>query len=155
MFLFYIVGLPILLIAGTILLTLVVEYPIVYYSGITRSRKYIVAVNALTNVCLNAGTLIVFLLNISKNSARITHAINIWIFFAELLWIPLAESVLYFKISKQSSTRVLLVTYAANFASFLIGLFVVGVFTDKNLHGIRSFFSSVFGGGLIWQNMYY
>ncbi|MBR6307042.1 MAG: hypothetical protein IKR39_00365 [Lachnospiraceae bacterium] len=150
MYLLYIFVVPFVLLAGTILLTLAVEYPIIYNTGITRNKKYIVAVNALTNVCLNVGVVTVFTVNMLGNGRDITNGINIWTLFAELVLIPVTEAILYFKISKESSTKVLLVTYAANFASFLIGLFIVGLFTTKSIHGISSFFVSLFGGGVKW-----
>ena len=99
MFLWYILGLPIALLAGTILLTLIVEFPIIYCAGITRNKKYIVAVNALTNVCLNAGIIIVFFFNMSGAGRRLEKSIDIWTLFAELTLIPIAEAVLYFMIS--------------------------------------------------------
>ena len=129
MFLWYILGLPIALLAGTILLTLIVEFPIIYCAGITRNKKYIVAVNALTNVCLNVGIIIVFFFNMSGAGRRLEKSIDIWTLFAELTLIPIAEAVLYFMISGESNIKVLLITYAANFASFLAGLFVTGLFT--------------------------
>ncbi|MBR5993545.1 MAG: hypothetical protein IK018_07045 [Lachnospiraceae bacterium] len=146
MFLFYMIGLPIALLAGTILLTLMVEFPIVYCTGITRNKKYIVAVNALTNVCLNAGIIIVFLFDMSGTQWKLERDICIWTLFAELTLIPVAEAVLYFMISKKSSIKVLLVTYVANFASFIFGLFVTGLLTDRGIHGISRFFIKLFGG---------
>jgi len=153
--LFIIFLLPVLAIAGTILLTLAVEYPIVYFTRITRSKSYIVAVNALTNVILNATIVIICLISINEAQSKITYRVNIWTFFAEILLIPVTEAILYFKVSKESSAKVLLITYLANFISFLVGLIVVGLFMGEGFHGIRDFFMSVFGRGLSVWNMYY
>lgn len=147
--LLYILGFPIALLAGTILLTLMVEFPIIYCTGITRNKKYIVAVNALTNVCLNVGIIIVLLFDMSAKQLKLERDICIWTLFAELTLIPVAEAVLYFMISKASSIKVLLVTYAANFASFIFGLFVTGLLTNRGIYGISWFFSKLFGG-FIW-----
>ncbi|MBO4678323.1 MAG: hypothetical protein J5626_01490 [Lachnospiraceae bacterium] len=154
--LFTLLAVPILLIAGTILLTLAVEYPIVYKAGITRNKRYIVAVNALTNMCLNMGVVIVFILSVKVSESAALYRVNVWTLFAEAILIPVAETALYLKVSRASAVKVLLITYAANFLSFLVGLFVVGLFTGKDVHGISRFFISIFGGGKFpWNRMYY
>ena len=155
MFLGYIFILPLGLIFGTILLTVLFEFPIIYGTRITRNKRYIVAVNALTNVCLNAGIVAVFLININGSNMVIEKRIEIFTFFAEAILIPVAETFFYLKVSKESAIKVLLVTYLANFVSFLAGLFVVGLFTERGVYGIHYFFAILFGGGGIkpWLHM--
>ena len=138
--------LPVLLIAGTILLTLLVEFPIVYYSGITREKRYIVAVNALTNVCLNVGVMIVYLVSLAAPSGTADFRIGIWTVVAEAVLIPVSETVLYLKVSKEPAVKVLLITYLANLTSFFVGLIVVGLCTGEGFHGISNFFRLIFGG---------
>lgn len=154
MFLGYIFILPLGLILGTILLTVLFEFPIIYATRVTRNKRYIVAVNALTNVCLNAGIVAVFLININGTNMVIEKRIEIFTFFAEAILIPVAETILYLKVSKKSAIKVLLITYLANFVSFLAGLFVVGLFTGRGVYGISYFFAILFGGGGIKPWLY-
>ena len=147
--------LPVLLIAGTILLTLLVEFPIIYYTHITRSKRYIVAVNALTNVCLNMGVVLFYVLYVLKNSDFVArHKVSIWTFFAEIVLIPFTETLLYLKLSKESAGKVFLITYLANFFSFLVGLIVVGLLEGRGFYGIRDFFATLFGRGIYQWPMY-
>ena len=145
-FLYLFIFLPVLLIAGTILLTLLVEFPIVYCTGVTKDKRYIVAVNALTNVCLNAVILFIALITMSSSQRVTEFRIGIWTLFAEALLIPVAEIVMYLGVSKKSVAKVVLITYLANFASFFVGLIVVGLCTGKGFHGISNFFMTIFGG---------
>lgn len=133
---------PIFMLAGTIGLTLAIEYPIIYCTGITRNGRYIVAVNALTNVVFNTGTLLFYVISFVRSNEP---GIFIWILLMELAVIPISEALLYMKVSKASKKKVVLVTYIANIMSFLIGLVIVGLFTGKGIHGISDFFISMKG----------
>lgn len=133
---------PILMLAGTIGLTLVIEYPIIYGMGITKNGRYIVAVNALTNVVLNSGTLLIYAISFVRSNEP---GIFIWILLMEFAVIPISEALLYIKVSEASKKKVVLVTYIANILSFLIGLVIVGLFTGKGIHGISDFFIELKG----------
>ena len=146
---------PILLIAGTILLTLLVEFPIVYCTGITGDKRYIVAVNALTNVCLNAVVILVYVVSMAGSRRTADFRMGVWTLFAEAILIPVAETALYLKVSKASAVKVLLITYLANFTSFFVGLIAVGLCTGHGFHGIGNFFMIVFGGLSKWNTMFY
>lgn len=116
--------LPILMLAATIGLTLAVEFPIIYYSGITRNKKYIVAVNALTNVCLNVGLVFFFLISTANAGGWTEYASVVWTLLAEVLLIPVVEARLYMKVSAQPKKRIWILTYVANIASYLIGALI-------------------------------
>ncbi len=137
--------LPFLALAGTIGLTLAIEYPIIYNTGITRNGKYIVAVNALTNVVLNAGTFIIYAISFFSFGRLSDSGIYSWILLLELAVIPSSEALLYMKVSEVSEKKVVLVTYIANILSFLIGLIIVGLITGKGIHGISEFFIELKG----------
>ncbi|MBP5661132.1 MAG: hypothetical protein J6X08_07375 [Lachnospiraceae bacterium] len=136
---------PFLALAGTIGLTLAVEYPIIYRTGITKNGRYIVAVNALTNVVLNAGTVIIYAISFFSFSRITDSGIFIWIMLSEIIAIPISEALLYMKVSESSKKKVVLVTYIANILSFLIGLIIVGLLTGKGIHGISDVFSTLKG----------
>ncbi|MBO4616676.1 MAG: hypothetical protein J5717_04950 [Lachnospiraceae bacterium] len=121
---FKLILLPILMLAATIGLTLAVEFPIIYYSGITRNKKYIVAVNALTNVCLNVGLVFFFLASTANAGGWTEYASVVWTLFAEVLLIPVVEARLYMKVSTQPKKRIWILTYVANIASYLIGALI-------------------------------
>lgn len=116
--------LPILMLAATIGLTLAVEFPIIYYSGITRNKKYIVAVNALTNVCLNVGLVFSFLISTANTGGWTEYASVVWTLLAEVLLIPVVEARLYMKVSAQPKKKIWIITYVANIASYLIGALI-------------------------------
>lgn len=136
---------PILMLAGTIGLTLVIEYPIIYCTGITRNGRYIVAVNALTNVVLNAGMIVIYVISSFTFVRSNGLGMFTWILLMEFAAIPISEALLYMKVSEASKKKVVLVTYIANIMSFLIGLVIVGLFTGKGFHGISDFFISMKG----------
>lgn len=139
MYFFFVILIPIVLLAGTIGLTLAIEFPIIFFTGITRNKNYIVAVNALTNVCLNTVLILSFLFNMREYE----QTLSIVTLALELTAIPIAESLLYLKISEAPKVKVWLITYLANFASFLVGLFVVGLI-GGSVHGISEFFERIF-----------
>ena len=116
--------LPILMPAATIGLTLAVEFPIIYYLGITRNKKYIVAVNALTNVCLNVGLVFFFLISTANADGWTEYASVVWTLLAEVLLIPVVEARLYMKVSAQPKKKIWIITYVANIASYLIGALI-------------------------------
>ncbi|MCR5721969.1 MAG: hypothetical protein K6G72_06475 [Lachnospiraceae bacterium] len=136
---------PILMLAGTIGLTLAIEYPIIYCTGITRNGRYIVAVNALTNVVLNAGMIVIYVISSFTFVRSNGPGMFIWILLMEFAVIPISEALLYMKVSEASKKKVVLVTFIANILSFLIGLVIVGLFTGKGIHGISDFFISLKG----------
>lgn len=142
---------PFLALAGTIGLTLAIEYPIIYCTGITRNGRYIVAVNALTNVVLNAGTILIYAISFFSFVRSNGPGIFMWILLMEFAAVPICEALLYMKVSEASKKKVVLVTYIANILSFLIGLVIVGLFTGKGIHGISDFFISV-KGAMRWIN---
>ena len=137
---------PFLALAATIGLTLAIEYPVIYCTGITKNGSYIVAVNALTNVILNAGAIIVYAFSLIRFRGLYGAGVYSWIFLLEISIIPISEALLYTKVSEASQKKVMIVTYIANILSFLIGLIIVGLLTGKGIHGISDFFISLRGG---------
>ena len=112
-----------LIFAALIALTVWIETPIIVRGGVTENRRYIRAVNIVTNIVLNmvlAGLLLLWS-RVSDEDLIMTIG-RVWFFLAELILIPLSESFAYGKISSAGAKRILLFTYLANFASCAAGI---------------------------------
>ena len=105
-----------------IALTVLIETPIIVRGGITDNKVYIRGVNIVTNVLLNMSLVGLLLLSRSAGEDRIRAAATAWFLLAELLLIPVSESLAYRKISSAGTGRIFLFTYLANLASCAAGL---------------------------------
>ena len=138
---------PVLLIIATIGLTLAVEFPIVYLSGVTRNKIYIVSVNAVTNVALNMGIVILYALSFAAGYGVYRYGIPLWTIVSELCLIPVAEAVLYIKISSESKKKIWFVTYVANLCSYLIGVSVFWIIFRNRFEEVGLSFVRLLLGG--------
>ena len=106
-----------------IALTVVIETPVIVRGGVTENRRYICAVNIVTNVILNMVLAGLLLLTPRVPDEELIRTVGrAWFFLAELILIPLSEGFLYKKISSAGIKRILLFTYLANFASCGAGI---------------------------------
>ena len=138
--------LPLLMLAVTIGLTLAIEFPIIYFSGITKNKKYIVAVNALTNVCLNAGIILLFVFTMFKAGGWRKYTVPVWTILCEVVLIPVTEAMLYTKVSDQTRKKIWILAYAANICSYVIGGLIFSV-VFKGVDGLdESLMRFLFGG---------
>ena len=113
----------ILIFGAALLLTLLIETPIIVRGRVTDNRTYIRGVNTVTNVLLNLTLLMLqFLKDYAADEAAIEIISLIWFILAELLLIPVSEGLLYLKLSLAGKKRVFLVTYLANLTSCGAGL---------------------------------
>ncbi|MBR6477226.1 MAG: hypothetical protein IKS85_02145 [Lachnospiraceae bacterium] len=102
--------------------TILIELPIIRLFKVTKRNAFIAAVNALTNTIFSMGLVfLVWRLSVAEDASFIA-VIVIYILFGEFYLIPFSESELYRRISDKSKGQVLLASYVANIASFLIGL---------------------------------
>ena len=76
--------------------TILIETPIIIHGGITENKKYISAINSITNVIFNV--VLVFISFVEWPLGMI-----VWYAVAEFLLIPVSEILAYKAISKRSS----------------------------------------------------
>ena len=111
--------------AATAGLTVLIETPVIVRSGVTDNKRYVAAVNIVTNVLLQlrlAGVL-ALLRTVSGGAAGAEHPLFLlWFALAELVLIPVTEALAYRKISRAETKRVFAFTYLANLASGAAGL---------------------------------
>ena len=113
----------ILLFGAALLLTLLIETPIIVRGRVTDNRTYIRGVNTVTNVLLNLTLLMLqFLKDYAADEAVAERISLIWFVLAELILIPVSEGVLYLKLSMAGKKGVFLLTYLANLTSCGAGL---------------------------------
>lgn len=114
------IGAAILFIA--VLVTIWIETPTIIKGGITRNKKYIAAVNSITNTVFNVGLVIITIMrfNLYGHTAILVG----WYILGELLLIPLSEILAYKAISKAPFKKIVIFTYIANLESFLLGAFI-------------------------------
>lgn len=96
-----------------LLLTILIELPVIRISGVCKKNAYIVLVNVLTNVTLN---LVLLVIRAYAPNAEMPVTIA-----SEAVLIPVAESLLYIQVSDRSKGKVFLFTYIANIASYFLG----------------------------------
>ena len=116
-FYLYSVG-AIVIIVATLLPTLIVEFPFVYW-GITKKFGFFVALNVMTNMLFNSILFVIARLNFKFN---LNWLLIVWFVSAELIIIPLGEAYAYKKITETSIKRIILFSYLANITSCLVGL---------------------------------
>ena len=98
--------------------TILVETPVVVRGGVTENKKYIAAVNSITNVIFN---LVLVFISFYKWPVSTL----LWYGIAEFLLIPISEILAFKAISKASVKQIIKTTYCANLLSFVAGsLFV-------------------------------
>ncbi|MBO4909618.1 MAG: hypothetical protein J5476_10125 [Lachnospiraceae bacterium] len=98
--------------------TILIETPIIIHGGITENKKYISAINSITNVIFNV--VLVFISFVEWPLGMI-----VWYAVAEFLLIPVSEILAYKAISKADIKKIIKTTYSANMLSFVAGsLFV-------------------------------
>ena len=98
--------------------TILIETPIIIQGGITENKKYISAINSITNVIFNV--VLVFISFVEWPLGMI-----VWYAVAEFLLIPVSEILAYKAISKADIKKIIKTTYSANMLSFVAGsLFV-------------------------------
>ncbi|MBO4750692.1 MAG: hypothetical protein J5546_10275 [Lachnospiraceae bacterium] len=122
-------------IAGDLLwaaiLTVLIELPIILLGKITKNVKVIIILNVVTNLMF--GLICYFLFNLGMLNPRLGRYEGVltysWVALAELFLIPLSEAWVYKMLSKAPKKRVYLVTYLANFASFLISILILWLFS--------------------------
>ena len=120
------IGAAILFIAVKI--TIWIETPVIVKSGITANKKYIAAINSITNTVFNSVLLVFLFFSLFRG----TTLPIVWSVLGELILIPLVEILAYKKVSKVPLKRIIIFTYIANFLSFAAGL-IIGYFVQ----GIR------------------
>lgn len=111
--------------AATAGLTVLIETPVIVRSGVTDNKRYVAAVNIVTNVLLQlslAGAL-ALLRTVLGGAAGPAHPLFLlWFALAELVLIPVTEALAYRKISRAGTKRIFAFTYLANLASCAAGL---------------------------------
>ena len=112
------IGAAILFIAVKI--TIWVETPVIVKSGITANKKYIAAINSITNTVFNSVLLVFLFFSLFRD----TSLAIVWSVLGELILIPLVEILAYKKVSKVPLKRIIIFTYIANFLSFAVGLII-------------------------------
>ena len=120
------IGAAILFIAVKV--TIWIETPVIVKSGITANKKYIAAINSITNTVFNSVLLVFLFFSLFRG----TTLPIVWSVLGELILIPLVEILAYKKVSKVPLKRIIIFTYIANFLSFAAGL-IIGYFVQ----GIR------------------
>lgn len=108
-----------IIIASTIIPTLILEFPFVYF-GIAKKVGFFVVLNVITNMTFN---MILFLISfLTLTGWRIELPIYIWYVAGELVLIPLGEALAYKQVADKSFKRIVLFSYLANVTSFIAGL---------------------------------
>ncbi len=109
----------------TVILTLILEFPIIWISFGRRTKNKMrlfgnfVLINAITNLCLNAGIVFDTYYSVGFGSSGIL--------IAELI-IPAIEAVMFRYATKEISWKRLLITcYIANAVSFLVGNLIMSM----------------------------
>ncbi len=98
--------------------TILIETPVIVRGGVTDNKKYIAAVNSITNVIFN---LVLVFISFYKWPVSTL----LWYGIAEFLLIPISEILAFKAISKASVKQIIKTTYCANLLSFVAGsLFV-------------------------------
>ena len=118
--------LVVLLVFGASLaLTLLIETPIIVRGGVTENKAYIRGVNTVTNVLLNLTLFALQCLEAAGSDGNVIETVSgVWFLAAELILIPVSESLLYLKLSSAGKKRVFFVTYLANVTSCLAGVLI-------------------------------
>ena len=106
-----------IIISATFIPTLILEFPFVYF-GITKKISFYIVLNVITNMTFN---MILFIICYFSIGSRITLPIYAWYVIGELVLIPLGEAFAYKQISEKPIKRIVLFTYLANIASFIVG----------------------------------
>ena len=103
-------------------ITIWIETPIIVRSGITENKKFIAAINSITNTAFNLGLLFIAIKGFWYN----WHAAFFigWHILWEFILIPVTEIFAYKAISSASDKQIVIFTYVANLASFFIGIVV-------------------------------
>ena len=120
------IGAAILFIAVKV--TIWIETPVIVKSGITANKKYIAAINSITNTVFNSVLLVFLFFSLFRG----TTLPIVWSVLGELILIPLVEILAYKKVSKAPLKRIIIFTYIANILSCVVGL-IIGYF----IQGIR------------------
>ena len=108
--------------------TVLIETPVIVRRGVTGNKKYIRAVNTLTNVIFNmvlTGILVIG--GFPLTPATVTVIAVAWYALAELIAIPVFEAYAYKKISSLEWKKILISTYIANFLSCAVGILLDGL----------------------------
>ncbi len=108
--------------------TVLIETPVIVRRGVTGNKKYIRAVNTLTNVIFNmvlTGILVIG--GFPLTPAAVTVIAVAWYALAELIAIPVFEAYAYKKISSLEWKKILISTYIANFLSCAVGILLDGL----------------------------
>ncbi len=111
--------------AVTVGLTILIETPVIVRGGVTDNKRYVAAVNIVTNVLLQlslAGVL-ALLRTVLGGAAGPAHPLFLlWFAVAELILIPVSEALAYGKISRAGKKRIFAFSYLANLLSCAAGL---------------------------------
>ena len=107
-----------MIIAATIIPTLIFEYPFVYF-GITKKLSFFVVLNVITNMTFN---MILFLITYLALGWKTEFPMYIWYAVGELILIPWGEAFAYKQISDKPFKRIVIFSYLANIVSFISGL---------------------------------
>ena len=108
-------------------LTILIETCVIIRSGITENRKYISAINTITNIVFNLVLVVISVSGsfIGNNLSKILTII--WYVTCELILIPICEAYAYKAVSQASFTKIKKATYIANLLSLFIGVVLLYV----------------------------
>ena len=111
--------------AATAGLTVLIETPVIVRSGVTDNKRYVAAVNIVTNALLQMSLAGVqeLVRAVSGGAAGEEHPlVLLWFAVAELVLIPVTEALAYRKISDAGTKRIFAFSYLANLLSCAAGL---------------------------------